>query len=77
MEGWQGRVDSDDDQEAYRWHQIVRGLVPNAPPGIALAGFACDEGIRRNGGRLGAADGTNGAGACAIQPAGSECRSPL
>lgn len=57
MEGWQGRVDSDDDQEAFRWHQIVREFVPSAPPGIALAGFACDEGIRRNGGRVGAAEG--------------------
>ncbi len=29
MEGWQGRVDFDDDQEAFRWHQIVRELVRN------------------------------------------------
>lgn len=57
MEGWQGRVDSLDDPEAFRWHQVVRGLDHGASPGIALAGFACDEGIRRNGGRAGAAEG--------------------
>lgn len=57
MEGWQGRVDSVDDQEAFRWHQIVREVAPGARPGIALAGFASDEGVRRNGGRAGAAGG--------------------
>lgn len=57
MDGWHGRVDSGDDPEAFRWHQVVRDLGPSAPPGIALAGFACDEGIRRNGGRTGAAAG--------------------
>jgi formiminoglutamase len=57
MDGWQGRVDSIDDREAFRWHQVVRRRAPAAPPGIALAGFACDEGVRRNGGRMGAAQG--------------------
>ena len=57
MEGWQGRIDSVDDEQAFRWHQVVRELRPGAAPGIALAGFACDEGIRRNGGRIGAAEG--------------------
>ena len=57
MEGWQGRIDSVDDAQAFRWHQVVRELGPGATPGIALAGFACDEGIRRNGGRTGAAEG--------------------
>lgn len=57
MEGWQGRIDSVDDEEAFRWHQVVRELAPGASPGIALAGFACDEGILRNGGRIGAAEG--------------------
>ncbi|GAB2626859.1 formimidoylglutamase [Novilysobacter erysipheiresistens] len=57
MNGWHGRVDSVDDPEAFRWHQVVRAVEPDAPPGIALIGFACDEGVRRNGGRQGAAEG--------------------
>lgn len=57
MAGWQGRVDSVDDPEAFRWHQVVGELGPGALAGIALAGFVCDEGIRRNGGRTGAAQG--------------------
>lgn len=57
MEGWHGRIDSVDDPESFRWHQVVGGLTDGASAGIALAGFACDEGIRRNGGRIGAAQG--------------------
>lgn len=57
MNGWHGRVDSVDDPEAFRWHQVVRAVEPDAPPGIALVGFACDEGVLRNGGRQGAAEG--------------------
>ncbi len=44
MEGWHGRIDSVDDPESFRWHQIVRHLADGAAPGIALAGFACNEG---------------------------------
>lgn len=58
MNGWHGRIDSIDDQEAFRWHQVVRAVEPDAAPGIALIGFACDEGVRRNGGRQGAAEGS-------------------
>lgn len=57
MEGWHGRGDSIDDREAFRWHQIVCALDYSSPRGVAIVGFACDEGIRRNGGRVGAADG--------------------
>lgn len=57
MEGWQGRIDSVDDPESFRRHQVVRELGPSAPPGIVLTGLACDEGVRRNGGRIGAAKG--------------------
>lgn len=42
---------------AVRWHQRVKPLSRSSPPGIALLGFACDEGIHRNNGRTGAADG--------------------
>ena len=45
------------------WHQAVRlidlneGLPRTNLPGIALLGYACDEGVRRNQGRPGAARG--------------------
>src|SRR5262249_27211962 len=42
---------------AVRWHQRVKPLTDNSPPGVVLVGFACDEGVRRNGGRVGAKDG--------------------
>jgi formiminoglutamase len=57
MSVWTGRVDSADGPLALRWHQRVKALVPGAKPGIALVGFACDEGVRRNGGRVGAKEG--------------------
>jgi formiminoglutamase len=57
MSVWQGRTDTADGPNAVRWHQRVEPLPENAPPGIALIGFACDEGVRRNGGRVGAAEG--------------------
>jgi formiminoglutamase len=36
---------------------MVKPLAAGAPPGVVLVGFACDEGVRRNGGRVGAKDG--------------------
>ncbi|HEV3387250.1 MAG TPA: arginase family protein, partial [Gemmata sp.] len=57
MSVWHGRVDEADGPLALRWHQKVQRLTPKCPPGIVLLGFACDEGIRRNNGRLGAVDG--------------------
>src|SRR4051812_41120798 len=57
MSVWQGRTDSADGPKALRWHQRVEPMSENAPPGIALIGFACDEGVRRNGGRVGAKGG--------------------
>lgn len=54
---WQGRVDAEEGPRARRWHQEVRVLAPGAPPGVALLGFAGDEGVRRNQGRVGAAEG--------------------
>lgn len=56
---WQGRIDSED-TPAPRWHQLVQdfGQAPAAVNGApVLLGFACDEGVRRNGGRHGAAAG--------------------
>src|SRR4051812_21885024 len=57
MSVWTGRVDTADGPDALRWHQMVKPLTADSPPGIVLIGFACDEGIRRNGGRVGAKDG--------------------
>lgn len=54
---WQGRIDAAEGPDALRWHQVVGALEPGLPPGIALVGFACDEGVRRNQGRPGAAQG--------------------
>lgn len=53
MSVWKGRVDVADGPGALRWHQMVKPLEVNSPPGVALIGFACDEGVRRNGGRVG------------------------
>lgn len=57
MSGWSGRVDLPEGPATRRWHQWVREPVAGAAPGVALLGFASDEGVRRNGGRTGAAEG--------------------
>jgi formiminoglutamase len=54
---WQGRVDAVDGDAGRRWHQVVRDARDAAGPGVALLGFACDAGVRRNAGRTGAAAG--------------------
>lgn len=62
---WKGRNDGED-PAVQRWHQRIitldlsteqLPLVPMGKRGIALIGFACDEGVLRNGGRVGAKDG--------------------
>lgn len=61
---WTGRIDTGT-QEPLRWHQHVKpldlqGNIPSAPAGqtsFALLGFCCDEGVRRNFGRVGAREG--------------------
>lgn len=65
LEQWHGRVDSEDNYHAFRWHQVVRPLdlkdvnlsAYDGPLGIAFLGFQSDEGIRRNKGRGGAVNG--------------------
>ncbi len=54
---WQGRIDSEETGPSRRWHQHVRPLHADAHGGVTLIGFAVDEGVRRNAGRPGAADG--------------------
>lgn len=62
---WQGRVDSDTNFDAFRWHQWVKPLNlmdKNIKPfkgklGFAFIGYCCDEGVNLNKGRVGAAKG--------------------
>lgn len=58
---WQGRVDGTD-QASLRWHQQIHFLdlatIPeNLKHAYVLLGFASDEGVRRNQGRVGAFQG--------------------
>lgn len=61
---WRGRIDGDE-PEHRRWHQHVELLdltqldqpwKPDEKP-FVLLGFACDEGVRRNQGRIGSQQG--------------------
>ena len=54
---WGGRVDSEEAGDARRWHQVMQPFDAQCRDGVALIGFAVDEGVRRNGGRPGAAAG--------------------
>jgi formiminoglutamase len=54
---WHGRVDAVDGEAGRRWHQVVRPASAACAPGVALVGFACDAGVQRNQGRIGAAAG--------------------
>lgn len=62
MNSWQGRIDGTS-PDVLRWHQVVKIAGDTLPAletgqkGIAFLGFACDEGLRRNKGRTGAAKG--------------------
>lgn len=59
---WSGRTDGEG-PEHRRWHHAVaasgpaeeEASDPRGPSRLALVGFACDEGVRRNHGRPGAA----------------------
>jgi len=59
---WTGRIDGTD-ADLLRWHQVIELCEPETLPplkkgfqGIAIIGFCCDEGVRRNNGRTGAAE---------------------
>ncbi len=54
---WTGRIDAADGEAGHRWHQVVRPVAAADGPGVALLGFACDAGVRRNLGRPGASEG--------------------
>ncbi|MBR5315435.1 MAG: formimidoylglutamase [Firmicutes bacterium] len=62
MEFWDGRVDSTEDYEAFRWHQWVQPLDLNEDlpdghfdGGFAFIGFCSEQGVKRNRGRVGTA----------------------
>lgn len=63
MSVWQGRTDHTSDSDFFRFHQAVQafdlnGALPKlSEKDICLLGFACDEGVKRNMGRPGAAEG--------------------
>ena len=61
-EAWRGRVDSEDNRDAYRWHQVVEPIdlldgnlvpFPANKRTFCILGFPCDEGVRQNQGRVG------------------------
>ncbi|MCI4670705.1 MAG: formimidoylglutamase [Bacteroidia bacterium] len=61
---WKGRVDEEDGLDGYRWHQVVKTinpyreeLQPKKIGDLAILGFASDEGVKRNKGRVGAVEG--------------------
>lgn len=54
---WTGRVDAEEQGVTTRWHQHVQPAGANSTGGVTLIGFAVDEGVRRNSGRVGAARG--------------------
>ena len=55
---WQGRIDAEDGEAGMRFHQKVSLLANDEQltnqAGVVLLGFACDEGVKRNKGRVGA-----------------------
>jgi len=53
---WTGRVDPEDGDSAKRYHQIIQQTDPKDAI-TSLIGFACDLGVARNKGRIGAANG--------------------
>ena len=61
---WNGRIDSQSDMDSFRYHQRVRlapiselAISSNASRTFGLIGFKCDEGVKRNKGRIGASEG--------------------
>lgn len=55
-EQWSGRNDGPGAENA-RWHNTITDWTAGSVAGSALLGFASDEGVRRNQGRMGAQSG--------------------
>ena len=58
---WKGRVDKEDKELGKRWHQKIKFIKPpfKKEKAITLLGFACDEGVKRNKGRIGSVYGSD------------------
>ncbi|WP_034300267.1 formimidoylglutamase [Bacillus cihuensis] len=61
---WTGRTDHTERRSSFRYHQIVElidldKLKTPSDNSCAIIGFECEEGVRRNQGRLGAAKAPN------------------
>ncbi|TKI47501.1 formimidoylglutamase [Lysinibacillus tabacifolii] len=61
---WKGRIDSTTNPSSFRLHQKVKRLAitdvsASQQKNAGIVGFICDEGVRRNQGRVGAANGPN------------------
>ena len=54
---WCGRDDAEESGDARRWHHVMRPFDAATSGGAVLIGFPCDDGVKRNGGRVGAAAG--------------------
>ncbi len=63
---WTGRIDSTEDPDAFRWHQVIECIdlremesftIDPATLHVCFLGFCCDEGVIRNLGRPGAHKG--------------------
>jgi len=67
MNIWNGRIDDEEDFDAFRWHQWIKPInlddnnekITDDFLAIGLIGFCCDEGILLNKGRIGARKGPN------------------
>jgi len=58
MSIWQGRIDDEEATLALRWHQMIVPLDEQSwRDSTVVLGFSCDEGVKRNKGRIGASDG--------------------
>lgn len=60
---WSGRIDDKNDPSSYRYHQVIKvqtveEILASNEKNVAIVSFECDEGVRRNQGRLGAAQGS-------------------
>jgi len=61
---WKGRIDDEEDYDAFRWHQIVQYLDLSKKNqaikrGFGLLGFCCDKGVSNNLGRTGTSQAPN------------------
>ncbi|MGG0657659.1 formimidoylglutamase [Rummeliibacillus pycnus] len=61
---WSGRTDHLDRRDSFRYHQAVKCITTQelkqiSDKKISIIGFECDEGVRRNKGRIGARKAPN------------------